>query len=117
MARPRFDRLWTGKRIGRYGGLPLLVAAAIAGAGLQTDPSRIWHGLKAVPYRWSLSSIGGGQQHPAIDARVTGRAIDGTIAYSNPALRIAGTLAPAPGRRFYLVELAVGESDVEAELD
>jgi hypothetical protein len=57
------------------------------------------------------------QQHPLIDVTVTGKAIDGAVEYSNPALRIKGTLAPSHGSRFYVVELAVGGSDVAGELD
>jgi hypothetical protein len=62
-------------------------------------------------------SVAAVQQHPRMDVTVTGKTIDGEVGYSNPALRIGGTMQPSPGARFYVVELAVGESDVEAELD
>lgn len=56
-------------------------------------------------------------QHPRIDAKVTvSKTMTGAVAYSNPALRISGTIEAAPGHRLYIVELAVGESDVAAEL-
>jgi len=92
-----------------------LSIAAVAGAGLQTGPTAR-HGLKPVPYIHA-APVATAQQHPLIDVTVTGKAIDGSVVYSNPALRMGGTLEPSPGRRFYVVELAVGESDVAAELD
>jgi hypothetical protein len=55
-------------------------------------------------------------QHPRIDATVTGKALGTSVAYSNPALRVSGTIEAMPGRRLYVVELAVGTSDVAAEL-
>jgi hypothetical protein len=88
-----------------------LSIASVAGAGLRTGPIAR-HGLEAVPYIPVRA-----QQHPLIDVTVTGKAIEGSVVYSNPALRIGGTLEPSPGHRFYVVELAVGESDVAAELD
>jgi len=55
-------------------------------------------------------------QHPPIDATVTGRTVTGSIAWSNPSLKLSGTLEAEPGQRLYLVEIAVGTSDVAAEL-
>jgi len=64
-----------------------------------------------------VASTAATQQHPPIDATVTGKTIAGPLGYSNPALRLGGRMESSPGNRFYIVELAVGESDVAAELD
>lgn len=63
------------------------------------------------------ASVAVPQQHPAIDATVTGRTVSGPVAYANPALRMSGTIEAPPGTRFFVVELAIGDSDVAAELD
>jgi len=98
----------------RYSCFAIVAVQSIAtgvGAGLQTGPTP-QHGLKAVPYIQTTV-----QQHPPIDTTVTGKAIAGAVAYSNPALPLSGRMEPSQGSRFYVVELAVGESDVAAELD
>jgi hypothetical protein len=64
-----------------------------------------------------VASIAAAQQHPPIDATVTGKTIASPVGYSNPALRMSGRMDLSPGNRFYVVELTVGESDVAAELD
>jgi len=60
-------------------------------------------------------SIAAGQ-HPPIDATVTGKTVTGSIAWSDPSLKLSGALEAEPGHRLYLVEIAVGTSDVAAEL-
>ena len=56
-------------------------------------------------------------QHPPIDAKITvSKTIAGLIAYSNPAIHVSGTIEAAAGNRLYIVELAIGASDVAAEL-
>ena len=62
-------------------------------------------------------SIAATGQHPRIDAKVTlSKTMTGAVAYSNPALRLSGTIEASAGNRLYIVELAVGESDVAAEI-
>ena len=56
-------------------------------------------------------------QHPPIDAKVTvNKTIAGAVAYSNPALQVSGTIEATAGHRLYIVEIAVGASDVAGEL-
>jgi hypothetical protein len=55
-------------------------------------------------------------QHPPIDATVTGKTMGATVSYSNPAIGQSGTIEAAPGHQLYVVEIAVGTSDVAAEL-
>jgi len=62
-------------------------------------------------------AIGAIAQHPRIDAKVTvNRTMTGAVSYSNPAMRLSGTIEAGQGNRLYIVEIAVGESDVAAEL-
>jgi len=57
-------------------------------------------------------------QHPPIDAKVTvSKTMPAPLAYSDPAMRKSGTIEPAPGYRLYVIELAVGVSDIAAELE
>jgi hypothetical protein len=56
-------------------------------------------------------------QHPPIDARVTGKTLTRGVEWSNPSLKLTGTIEASPGHRLYLVEIAVGTSDVAAELN
>ena len=52
-----------------------------------------------------------------IDAKVMiNKTIAGSIAYSNPAIQMRGTIEAAAGNRLYIVEIAVGASDVAGEL-
>jgi hypothetical protein len=56
-------------------------------------------------------------QHPPIDAKVTlNKAVAGPIDFSNPAIRMRGTIEASAGNRLYIVEIAVGASDVAGEL-
>ena len=56
-------------------------------------------------------------QQPAIDAKVTvNTGISGPIAFSNPAIQMRGTIEAAAGHWLYVVEIAVGASDVAGEL-
>jgi hypothetical protein len=56
-------------------------------------------------------------QHPPIDATVTvSKTISGAISYSNPAIQVKGTIEAKAGQRLFIVEIAVGASDVAGEL-
>ena len=56
-------------------------------------------------------------QHPPIEATVTvSKTITGAISYSNPAIQVRGTIEAKAGQRLYVVEIAVGASDVAGEL-
>ena len=55
-------------------------------------------------------------QHPPIAARVTRvDRIRGPVEFSNPALRMSGTIEPRAGNLLQLIEMALGDTDVEAE--
>ena len=55
-------------------------------------------------------------QHPPIAARVTRvDRIRRPVEFSNPALRMSGTIEPRAGSLLQLIEIALGDTDVEAE--
>jgi hypothetical protein len=55
-------------------------------------------------------------QHPTIEAWVSGRTLTRGVEWSNPALKLSGTIEAEQGQRLYLVEIRVGATDVAAEL-
>jgi hypothetical protein len=63
-----------------------------------------------------LTSAASAQQ-TSLDARVTlVKAIDGSLAFANPAIKTKGTIEPAAGRRLEIVELTLGAMPIEAEV-
>src|SRR5262249_35654113 len=56
-------------------------------------------------------------QHPTIEAWVSGRTLTRGVEWSNPALKLNGTIEAEQGHRLYLVEVRIGATDVAAELD
>jgi hypothetical protein len=64
----------------------------------------------------ALTSAAGAQQTP-LDANVTlVKALDGPLAFSNPAIKSKGTIEPAAGRRLEIVELTLGAMPIEADV-
>lgn len=56
-------------------------------------------------------------QHAPIDATVTSvKSVSGSLAFFNPALNLKGVIEPAMGNRLQLVEIALGQTPVFAEL-
>jgi len=54
---------------------------------------------------------------PGIDARVTRvTSPSADIAFDNPALQLKGTIAPTAAHRLQIVEIAIGETPIYAEL-
>jgi hypothetical protein len=58
-----------------------------------------------------------GSPQTRLDATVTlVKALDGPLAFANPAIKTRGTIEPAAGRRLEIVELRLGTMAIEAEV-
>ena len=78
----------------------------------------IWPGASTCRV-WRLSAITASQapQHPPIAASVThADSVRGPIEFSNPVLRMKGTIEPRAGNVLQMIEIAIGDTDIEAEL-
>jgi hypothetical protein len=96
------------------GGSALLLALTIVSAG--SSPSRAW--FVSGRHRAMLPATADrALQHPPIAASVT-RAdrVRGPIEFSNPVLGMTGTIEPRAGNVLQMIEIVLGDTDIEAEI-